>query len=294
MQPLRGSGQIYFTCGFSPDGRFFAAGGTGHAVELWDLADPDRPPGRVETGDSAVVHTGFTPDGRVVVVPARGSVHLFFPEIGMGTVTDHERPFWARRGALSADGRLVTAGDRLQIWHLSADGFTPAWDQLPAIGQTFGGVAFSPDGDRIATSRLQLHPPSWIEVWDTNTGLNVARPMVQGRLDKLSWSPDGWFLAGLVDRHVTVWETGTWREVVGPPENAGPGRRLSLLFHPTGKQLLTGNSSGEVTLWDVATWRPLTTFRWGTGPVYALAFAPDGLRAAAAGHTGVVLWDLDV
>ena len=59
MLPLRGSGQVYLTGGFSPDGRIFAAGGLGHIVEFWDLADPAALPRQIATDGTA--EGGFHP-----------------------------------------------------------------------------------------------------------------------------------------------------------------------------------------------------------------------------------------
>jgi hypothetical protein len=46
-------------------------------------------------------------------------------------------------------------------------------------------------------------------------------------------------------------------------------------------------------VWDaLSAGPPLRVFQWGVGPVYAVAFDRDGLRAAA-GHSGVMVWDVD-
>jgi WD40 repeat protein len=72
------------------------------------------------------------------------------------------------------------------------------------------------------------------------------------------------------------------------------GGWLSVAFDPHGKRLVTGGINGTVAVWDAATdGPPLTTFQWGVGPVYAVTFDRDGLRAAAAGHYGAVVWDVD-
>ncbi|HJZ58084.1 MAG TPA: WD40 repeat domain-containing protein [Gemmataceae bacterium] len=295
MLPLRGSGQVYLTCGFSPDGRSLAAGGTGHTVEGWDLTDPGRVSLLVgDTEQASIAFAGYTPNGQLLALHARGSYHLVGPD-HRGVLSTGFR-YFVSRAALSADGRrFATAGDRLSVWTVQPTALHPDWYVPAPPGQVFAGVAFGPSGTWFAVSVVATIGPSRIEIQQSDgRGSPRLLPVRGERPDKLTWSPDGQFLAGLVDRQLTVWDTQTWVEAFGPPQNPGPGHWLSVLFHPSGKHLLTGGATGEVTLWDVSTWQPLTTFRWGTGPVYALAFAPDGLRAAAAGHTGVVVWDLDV
>jgi WD40 repeat protein len=49
-----------------------------------------------------------------------------------------------------------------------------------------------------------------------------------------------------------------------------------------------------VQFWDAATGEPLREFDWSIGNVTALAFAPDGLTAAAGSDRGqIVIWDVD-
>ena len=50
---------------------------------------------------------------------------------------------------------------------------------------------------------------------------------------------------------------------------------------------------GLIHLWDNESRARLTTFDWRIGDVRCVAFAPDGLTAAAGGLDGVVVWDVD-
>jgi hypothetical protein len=92
----------------------------------------------------------------------------------------------------------------------------------------------------------------------------------------------------------------TWR--------VGNGRVCGLSFSPDGRLLRIDERQPEtfqdvpgfvwldpVALhwWDLAG-RPRQRFDWGIGPLFAVAFAPDGLTVAAGGADGQVIhWDLD-
>jgi hypothetical protein len=48
-------------------------------------------------------------------------------------------------------------------------------------------------------------------------------------------------------------------------------------------------------LWDLAAGKERAAYNWDVGPVHAVAFAPDGMTAAAAGETGSILvWDVEM
>jgi hypothetical protein len=55
----------------------------------------------------------------------------------------------------------------------------------------------------------------------------------------------------------------------------------------------SAGSDGAVRLGDAETGRERTAFNWGVGQVYAVAFAPEAMKAAAGGEADIVVWDLD-
>ncbi len=57
---------------------------------------------------------------------------------------------------------------------------------------------------------------------------------------------------------------------------------LSLAFAPDGRELVTGDSSGDVIVWDVSRGEPVRTMSIGVRDVLDVAYAPDGATIAAA------------
>ena len=67
---------------------------------------------------------------------------------------------------------------------------------------------------------------------------------------------------------------------------------MSVAFAPDGRTVASADAGGEVVLWDVAGKSGSITLEQRTGPLFSLAYAPDGATLAACGDGTVTLWDL--
>jgi WD40 repeat protein/serine/threonine protein kinase len=180
-------------------------------------------------------------------------------------------------------------------------------ERLSVEGYTegLGGLAYSPDGRRIATEGLRGR------VWDVESGREAVR-LEGGRYDAtcLVFSPDGRRLAGICTyrdvpaaeqgSEVKVWDATTGREEHRFPR--GPGQFLRVAFSPDGGRVLACFRAGrqnpsvaEVTAWELTTGRE-TVLRAGLigvkGPIYSVAFSPDGTRLACGDSDPGRVWDL--
>ncbi|KUO17097.1 hypothetical protein AQJ91_32945 [Streptomyces dysideae] len=112
-------------------------------------------------------------------------------------------------------------------------------------GQDVWGVAWSPDGNRLASA---AHDQTAI-VWDLTTG--TAATTLAGHSDfveGIAWSPDGRHIAtGADDRTVRVWSAATFEEigVVGVHQD----KVTSVAWSPDGTRLLTGSADGTARVW---------------------------------------------
>src|SRR5262249_51830973 len=99
--------------------------------------------------------------------------------------------------------------------------------------------------------------------------------------------------SGSQDRLIRLWdltaEDGRNR-ILG-----GHGKGVTALaFLPTGDKILaSAGIDGTVKLWDIVTGRCLATLSDLSGPIFALAAAPDGKTLASGGLDGAVtIWDI--
>jgi WD40 repeat protein len=70
-----------------------------------------------------------------------------------------------------------------------------------------------------------------------------------------------------------------------------PGRLFAVKFSPDGNRILVGSSSdgkGEVRLYQSADAKLVSNLEGERGPVYAVAYRPDGKEVASAGFDGLV------
>jgi WD40 repeat protein/serine/threonine protein kinase len=334
---LRGHTGAVHSLVFSPDGRRLVSGSLDGAVKIWDVSTAQEILTlRGHFGN--VFSVAFSPGGRRIVSASAdqrvrvwdGSPLDGEPEQGCLTLRGHRDDvnnvmFHPKQARV-----LVSAG---------ADGTIRLWDarsgkllhKLAAHGGRVEGLAFRPDGERLAAPGSLKN----LQVWDTTEWKEVVScPPAAGGLRSVAFSPDGhllasagydflvtiwdaasgqkirelhdhnWAIHGVAfgpdgrllasasaDGTVRVWEVATGKEVVQRPLRH-EGMATSVAFHPNGQRLASGSVDKTVKIWDTTTWKPIRIFRDPTGGVQSVTFSPDGKRIAWGSMDGTVkIWD---
>jgi WD40 repeat protein len=130
-----------------------------------------------------------------------------------------------------------------------------------------------------------------LTIWDLANGESIA--VWSGpRVDRVLFAPDADSVAVLTSDALHLRRAVTGKAIYALETNSGKPF-ADLAFSPDGRILAT-SVGNMVQFWDAAAGEPLRGFDWSIGNVTALAFAPDGLTAAAGSDRGqIVIWDVD-
>jgi len=110
------------------------------------------------------------------------------------------------------------------------------------------GVAWSPDGTRLATAG----DDRTVRIWDPDDGRELFT--LRGHDDQalsVAWNRDGnRLVSGSRDQTVRIWDSATGQELLRLRGQKGPIR--SVAFSSDGRRLASGSTDPEATLWVYA------------------------------------------
>jgi WD40 repeat protein len=261
LKKIRAGG--YQRVAWSPDGWSLGVEGR--------LVDPLTGENSLDLGLTNQHGAAFSPDGKLFATAGSYSGLCVWDRSTGACLNKFHVPRFASCVAFSPDGKWLAGGSgtqargwggengSLNVWDLKTGNPVPTFNMKTI---SVWGVAFSPDGKRLAaaTGYYNSKEPGDVHVWDTTTGRELY--LLKGHADcawSVAFSPDG-------------------RRLVSASGGRNLGRAAGAL--------------GEVKIWDMITGLELWTLRGHASTVYGAAFSPCGRRLATASADGTVkIWD---
>ncbi|HSL30089.1 MAG TPA: protein kinase [Anaerolineales bacterium] len=281
---------------FNQDGKRIATCGDDGFVRVWDAISGEQLLALPVEGGMDVRGVAFSPDGSRVAVASNGFYRVKVWDANTGEVLLSSNLGHTRYPidiAFSANGTVAATGG-------GDEPNARIWDPITGdvlytlVGHTSGiaGVAFSPDGTRLATA-------SWdhtARVWDIQPAheiLFIPRDLQEEGHDNawtfdVRYSPDGTRILTdfPAENAVTLWDATSGRQVFSFEGHA------DALDYSTDGKMVAVSSGDRITIWDAAAGKPLVRLAGHEYPIVQMDFSPDAKRLASASEGAVIIWDL--
>jgi len=241
-----------YALAFAPDNRTLAVARSG-AVDLLRLPDGTRC-ARLAVGEGFLQSLAWAADGKSLVTTSRDAVRWWSPPgtLAATAPVPEQGDRWreARTTLLTLDGQTLVAGygnRAVWRWYAMPTG-RQTIRQMPAPGLDIRGVAFAPDGTRLAAASVN----EGIWIWRVADGRLVRKLGVEtASAVSLAWSPGGHLLAaGAEWGGMWLWRVANGALLNGWEGHAGDVSALA--FAPDGRMLVSvGGFDERVRVWEV-------------------------------------------
>ena len=327
LSTLHGHIPTMDTLVFSSDEKTLAAGLWNDNVLLWDVASRRsyRPEGEKLPGISH--HVYLSASGKLLSTCTDANL-LKVWQVGkhepITELTAAEAKLIRAEAFAPTQHRLARADTEhnIHVWEYTptaeSESEDSAWKKhTTLVGHTtfILGVAFSPDGKRLASITAGIPdtakaPERDARLWDVDVGEEITKLATKFSDSKLyrsstvniagiAFSPRGDIIAGGQFGEIILWDATDGKTLMRIPQPKESQRPITLCFSPCGQYLASGAwwqtrlQKVPIRLWEVATGKNIATFCGHTTDAQCFTFSQDGTLLVSGGHDGAIyLWDL--
>jgi WD40 repeat protein len=286
----------------SPDKSAIAAG-RGNHIDLYDansgkylrsLTEPNLKTADGKAVDAAhlslVEALAYSPDGKFLASGSFQEVNLW--DAQTGRLSQRLTGFAHNVVALafSADSKLLATGGgaptedgEVKVFEVGT--WKPLTDIKAAHSDTVYGLAFSPDGKKLASCSAD----KFIKVFELPGGkfIKAFEGHTHHVLD-IGWKGDGKLLASAGgDNAIKIWDYEKG-EQVRTINNAHNKQVTRLVFAGKTPTFVTCSGDQQVRSWNVDNGGNTGNYSGSNDFVYAVSVSPDGQLVAAGGEEGIV------
>ncbi|MXY99575.1 T9SS type A sorting domain-containing protein, partial [Candidatus Poribacteria bacterium] len=157
-------------------------------------------------------------------------------------------------------------------------------------------LAFSPNGELVASAGEDTWNDYTIRLWEVSTGQMIWQRRADSvQSNTVAFSPDGKVLAsGGYGNEIDLWEVSTGNSIRTLIGHTGL-TLYDVAFSPDGQHIASASGDNTVKIWEAATGRHRHTLIGHTDAVYSIAFTPDStMLASASKDTTIRLWDVNL
>jgi WD40 repeat protein len=294
---LTGHVDRVFGVAVSADGSVIASAGRDEQIRLWSRTGRQVAPPLI--GHGAAVRSVVQLDDGEFVTAGDDARLIFWAPTGVNRsrllqgLDDPNRP--VRAVAVNAEADLVAEGnDDGTVTLRRASDLASALVHIQTGGNLVWGIAFSPHGDKVATTTAR----GVLQLWDTRTGRSLAGPIETGEdAPVIAISPDGAVIAtGGYGKNIHLWDNQL--RALGPPLVGHNNGIAALAFRESDGALISAGYDSTIWMWSgiqsavkglPPTGRMLAA---STSGLVSLAVCQSGKTVISGDRDGdIIIWD---
>lgn len=288
----------------SPDGTWLATADRA-TVQIWDVRTGQERTS-LKSHHGPVSEVMISPDGSWLATISGGWPRIWNAATGQErSILEGRRGYRAEVMAIAPDGNWLATGgiDRaVRIWDTAT-----GQEQATFIGhnRSVGVMAVARDGTWLASG----DDGGTVRIWDMTTKQYQKRPIRSRAAAAITASPDGSWLATIVNGTLRIWDASTGRErtAIANLGEPGVGHKVGAIMVSPDSTWLAIIVNGTLRIWDSADGGERATItnigrsanvRWytrGHGAAHkitAVTVASDGRFLAIGDDSGMIgLWD---